>query len=105
MKNVELIPLPLRRRNEPSRWTVRLAGVDLGVVEEVHIGGSRTTFFRALACLPGWPKLVDLELHPDRELQAQKLVEFHDDPGSFLRHMDYSTRKFFLGNKKIPGTS
>lgn len=94
----ELVPLPQRRRNELPRWSVRLSGVDLGEVEEVHIGGSRTTFYRALGVLPGWTGRVDLELHPDRELQARNLAEFHNDPRAYVRHMDLATRKFFFGS-------
>lgn len=94
----EVIHLPQRRRNELPRWTVHISGVEIGQIETVHIGGSRTTFYQALGVLPGWKELVDLELHPDRERQVRRLVEFHDNPESFERHMDFATRKFFFGS-------
>lgn len=68
------------------------------MIDPVRIGGSVTTFYRALGVLPGWKGLVDLELHPDRERQARRLVEFHNDPRAYVRHMDLATRKFFFGS-------
>jgi hypothetical protein len=93
----ELVPLPPRKRGELPRRAVRLSGVELGVIEQVHMPGCRTAFYRALAVIPGLPpELANLELHPDIERQVHELVEFRGDPSLYARHLTLAQRKFLF---------
>lgn len=77
-------------------------GARVGEIETVKLGGAVSTFYRALAVLPGWRALVDLEVDIDLDGQAQKLVEFSRDPWAYERHLSFSARKFLLGKQESP---
>lgn len=101
----DLVPLPQRRRNDLPRLSVRLSGVEIGQLEAVHVGGCGTTFWSALAVIPGRREFANLELHPDPERQAECVAEFARDPLLFERHLTLIQREYLrelAGEQEAP---
>jgi hypothetical protein len=69
------------------RWEVSVDGEVVGWIQESKIGRSTVTFYKALGVHPETGRHVNLENSTDLDERVRVLLDFHENPERFKRHV------------------
>lgn len=74
-------------RTALSRWEISIDGEVIGWVQEQKIGRSSVMFFKATGVHPETGREVNLENSTDRDERVRTIVDFHEHPEKYGRHV------------------